>query len=69
MYWIRLTTPEYGKFAWVIDPEGNKVEYGDRLPANKKGCRVACEFADLAFALERQRRLSNHSVTEERALL
>ena len=36
----KIDESEYGKFAWVIDPEGNKVEHGNRMPSNNKavGC-------------------------------
>ena len=32
----KIDESEYGKFAWVIDPEGNKVELWQPPPANER---------------------------------
>ena len=33
----KIDESEYGKFAWVIDPEGNKVELWSPPPGNERG--------------------------------
>ena len=42
----KIDESEYGKFAWVIDPEGNKVEaLGNRPTANDRDRRPRREPA------------------------
>ncbi len=37
----KIDDSEYGKFAWVIDPEGNKVGSGNRPPGSDQALRIA----------------------------
>ena len=41
----KIDDSEYGKFAWVIDPEGNKVELWQPPTANDQGSRPQHESA------------------------
>jgi len=44
----KIDESEYGKLGSSIWKE-TRWNYGNRLPANNKGCRVQCKFADLTL--------------------
>ena len=44
----KVEDSEYGKFGWVIDPEGNGPSFGNRPPASQRAPRRSGEVAALS---------------------